>query len=219
MWSYLLKKIIFIFLLVFEAQAKLTGQIKGVVSFVDKKGNEITSKAVVYITGYEEKSSGKAYKISQKDKTFSPDILPIVKGDKVDFANSDQISHNVFSVSSARQFDLGQTSFNESKVVDFNKAGIVDVFCNIHPEMFSTVLVLPNSSFAVTDSDGNYSIKNIPIGIHKVYIWTRSGKPQSLDITVVENKTLTQNWVVTVSDSPPEHLNKHGKPYSGKSKY
>lgn len=200
--------------------AKPTSRLRGVVSFVDEKGNSTKAKSVVYITGYVEKSNGKTYKIIQKDKTFHPDVLPIIKGDKIDFENADQISHNVFSVSSARQFDLGQTNYSETKTVDFSNIGIVEIFCNIHPEMYSTVLVLPNPSYSIVDENGRYDIKNIPTGKYKAYVWTRSGKAQVLEINAIENKILEQNWTVTVKTVQAGHLNKFGKPYgTGKNKY
>lgn len=75
------------------------------------------------------------YLVSQKDKNFSPKTLRIKVGDSVDFRNDDLVSHNVFSLSDAKSFDLGAYPKGESRKVTFDKAGTVDVECAVHPAM------------------------------------------------------------------------------------
>src|SRR3954467_12307595 len=45
--------------------------------------------------------------VTQKDATFRPHVLPVMAGTKVEWPNEDEIYHNVFSISDAKQFDLG----------------------------------------------------------------------------------------------------------------
>lgn len=193
--------------------AKNLGQISGNVEFKNSKGEKTSSHAVIFITGYTSSAPNNTLKIIQKDKKFEPSILPIVKGQKVDFINHDQISHNVFSVSNSREFDIGQKNYKESKIVDFNKTGIIDVFCNIHYEMTATILVLPNRSFAITDKDGKYTIPDIPVGNYTVYIWTRGGAPKSRKLSLKADATEVLNWQITLSKKIKQHLNKFGKEY------
>ena len=60
------------------------------------------------------------------------------------FPNGDPFLHNVFSQSATRKFDLGSFKLHDEKTKDFPSPGVVDVYCNIHPEMAATILVLPN---------------------------------------------------------------------------
>ena len=46
------------------------------------------------------------YAISQGNRVFSPRVTVVVKGSTVDFPNDDTIFHNIFSLSTARPFDL-----------------------------------------------------------------------------------------------------------------
>jgi len=71
----------------------------------------------------------------QKNKTFKPGILKIKVGDTVDFRNEDEIFHNVFSLSDTQSFDLGSYPKGQGRKVLFNKPGVVDIECSIHPEM------------------------------------------------------------------------------------
>ncbi len=88
----------------------------------------------------------------QKNKMFTPHILPIVAGTAVDFPNSDPIFHNAFSSYDGQIFDVGLYPPGSSKSVRFGRPGVVRVFCNIHPAMSAIILVL--QCIAVFRADG-----------------------------------------------------------------
>lgn len=79
--------------------------------------------------------------VAQKGKAFSTKKLKIKVGDSVKFVNEDPFSHNVFSLSAAKSFDLGSYPQGGAKSVSFDKAGTVEVECAIHPDMTLTVEV------------------------------------------------------------------------------
>jgi plastocyanin len=79
--------------------------------------------------------------VAQKDKRFSVQKLRIKVGESITFRNDDPYFHNIFSLSSARSFDLGSFPKGESRSVTFDKVGTVEVECAIHPEMKMTVEV------------------------------------------------------------------------------
>src|SRR6185437_13457677 len=87
-------------------------------------------------------------KVKQHGAMFDPHVLPIMKGTTVEWPNNDDIYHNVFSMSDAKQFDLGLYKSPTEKQVKFDKPGRVDVFCSIHENMHCIVLVLENPYFA-----------------------------------------------------------------------
>src|SRR5258708_4762517 len=69
----------------------------------------------------------------QKNKMFTPHILPVPAGTTIDFPNGDPIFHNAFSSYSGRVFDVGLYAPGSSRSVRFQRPGVVRVFCNIHP--------------------------------------------------------------------------------------
>ena len=73
--------------------------------------------------------------LSQKNKSFMPRVLAVTVGQKVEFRNSDNFHHNVWSLSGAKSFDLGTFKAPNNKSLVFDKVGMVKVFCNIHPQM------------------------------------------------------------------------------------
>lgn len=73
--------------------------------------------------------------VSQKGKAFSIKKLIVKVGDTVKFLNEDAFSHNIFSLSDAKSFDLGSYGQGQSKSVTFDKTGTVEVECAVHPDM------------------------------------------------------------------------------------
>ena len=73
--------------------------------------------------------------VVQKGKAFSTKKIAVKLGDSVKFLNEDPFSHNVFSLSDAKSFDLGSYGQGGSKSITFDKAGTVEVECAVHPDM------------------------------------------------------------------------------------
>ena len=115
--------------------------------------------------------------LRQRDERFLPHVLPIVRGTSVEFPNDDALFHNVFSLSRAREFDLGRYPQGTSRSVTFDRTGIVQVFCHIHSDMSAVVLVLDNGYFAVPDSTGRYSIPDLPAGEYTLVAWHERIRP------------------------------------------
>ena len=132
-------------------------------------------KSVVYLEtaprgAFDQAEPGHAV-MDQRNETFVPHLLAITTGTTVDFPNSDQIYHNVFSLSKTKSFDLGRYAAGHSKPVLFDRPGIVHVFCDIHSHMSAFILVFNHPFFAVTDTDGRYHIDNVPPGSYNVIAW------------------------------------------------
>jgi plastocyanin len=126
-------------------------------------------------------------KLDQRNETFVPRVLAIVAGTTVDFPNNDKTYHNVFSLSSARSFDLGRYAAGHSKSVRFDRPGIVRVFCDIHSHMSAFILVFSHRHFAVTDEEGRYRIDNVPPGTYTVMAWNESAPTTSRKVVVPES--------------------------------
>ncbi len=73
--------------------------------------------------------------VTQKGKAFSTKKLSVKLGDSVKFVNEDPFSHNVFSLSDAKSFDLGSYGQGGAKSITFDKPGTIEVECAVHPDM------------------------------------------------------------------------------------
>jgi plastocyanin len=142
-------------------------------------------------------------RVAQKAAQFTPHVLPVVAGTVVEWPNNDEIYHNVFSASDAKQFDLELYKGNPpDKRVLFDKPGRVDVFCSIHANMHCVVLVLENPYFAVADERGRFSITNVPPGTYQLKAWHERVPAQIREITVPETGDVKTDFVLSVNNLP-----------------
>jgi plastocyanin len=124
--------------------------------------------------------------VAQQNKTFSPTFSVISRGTDVEFPNWDNFDHNVFSRSKAAPaFDLDRYPRGQSKGRIFDKVGVVQVFCNIHPSMRAIIFVTPNSYFCRADAEGNFELSAVPPGHYELVAWhERCGEArQTVDVS------------------------------------
>jgi plastocyanin len=201
------------------AHAGPTGRVVGKVAVTEANGTPaVGAEVVVYVVGgpseaAEPPATAPAAQIAQKDRKFVPELVAITVGESVIFPNTDPFLHNVFSQSAARPFDLGSFKKGDSKKKDFPTPGIVDVYCNIHPEMAATILVLPNRHHVEVAADGTFALDDVPAGKWQVFAYTRRSEKPASSWIVVEAGKDTQVSLSLSRVSEPEHLNKYGEKY------
>lgn len=132
--------------------------------------------------------------MDQKDLRFIPHVLPILVGTAVDFLNSDPLLHNVFSISEAKRFNLGLYPKGQAPSVKFDKPGVVEVLCNVHPAMSAYIVVLPNPYFALTGPDGRFTIRDVPAGPRTVRCWSEQGKTWEQKVVIAPGAIQVVNF-------------------------
>ncbi len=204
-------------LLAQDGATAAAGRILGVVSLVEGGAPRADrSGAVVYLEGVPgpvPDASRDVHAIHQRNKQFHPRQLVVQKGSTIDFPNDDRIDHNVFSLSRALRFDLGMYRSGSSKKIVAKRAGVVDVFCNIHSEMSAKILVLETPYFAETDASGRYAIQGVPPGRYKLHVWHARGEPQEADVEVGASAPAEKSFRVVLTNAPDRHVRKNGTPY------
>jgi plastocyanin len=108
--------------------------------------------------------------VDQVDRTFVPDLLVIPVGSTVEFPNSDAVSHQIYSFSSAKHFQLPLYRGKPYPPVHFDQSGVITLGCNIHDEMLAYLLVTDAPYFGRTDSTGRWST-DLPRGRYQVTVW------------------------------------------------
>jgi plastocyanin len=129
-------------------------------------------------------SAGAPVSIEQRDRRFAPDLVVIPAGASVSFPNFDPIFHNVFSLSKAKSFDLGNYPKGQTRVVPFPTPGIVAVYCHLHPNMTATIVVAPNHWAARVDGAGAFTLKDVPPGTYTVIAWHKTVGTFTQTVTV-----------------------------------
>ena len=178
------------------SQSASAGTIKGKVT---AHGAKNAADAVIYI----DKIAGKSFpapkahaKIDQKNMMFKPRVLPVLAGTTVDFLNSDDVLHNVYSPDKCDgKFNLGSWPKGQTKSMTFSNPGcFATMLCNVHPEMQGTVVVLETPYHAVTSADGSYSIKGVPAGTYTLKIWHEKLHGAAQQVTVTESGDVEANF-------------------------
>ncbi|RUO68964.1 methylamine utilization protein [Idiomarina ramblicola] len=175
------------------------------VEILAANGKPLENAAVLIDKKMSSTESGKKAIVDQVDKQFTPTVSAVDSGTDVVFPNSDNIRHNVYSFSEAKNFELKLYSDKEQPSVNFDKEGIVTLGCNIHDQMIAYVLVSDDYDIAVTDEKGITELQ-LPKGekLKKVRVWhfwmgDQLSRAQSVVLTSNEGKLTGQ-----VQVSPPQ---------------
>lgn len=189
------------------------GAIRGTVK-VERPANTPASPILVYVVGFQEKAVDKSVVVKQVGKRFVPDLVAVTAGGSVTFPNGDPFLHNVFSQTTERNFDLGSYPQGETRSRTFPRLGVLDIYCNIHPEMTATLVVLPNTKFVFADAAGKFELKDVPVGTWTVFAYTRrAGQPSKTQVTVTANAATDVELTLQEQQREFTHKNKYGEKY------
>lgn len=191
---YLIIGILMIGVMHLASAGTITGKVKA-------RGVKNSADAVVYIDKIPSKTfpAPKDHALmDQKNLTFTPHVLPIVAGTTVDFLNSDDVLHNVFSPDQCtNKFNLGSWPKGQKKSFTFKEPGCTPtLLCNVHPEMEAFVVVLETPYYAVSEKDGSFAIRNVPAGKYTLKIWHEKLKGAPQEITVPESGDVAVNFEI-----------------------
>jgi plastocyanin len=188
--SRLMEWLVFSFAIIFiAASTAQAGEIKGKVTASGMRSAKDIAVYIDTIPGKTFKAPAKHALMDQKHLEFVPHVLVVMKGTTVDFLNSDATLHNVFwpDIGGNRKLagNLGTWPQGQKKSFTFDNVGAASLLCNVHPEMSGYLIIVPTPYFAVTDSSGNFEIKDVPPGKYTLKTWSEEGKPvtQSVDVS------------------------------------
>jgi plastocyanin len=164
------------------------------------------------IPGSPARAANQVHEIRQLQRRFVPESSAVLVGTTVSFPNDDRVFHNVFSTSEAASFDLGLYKSGTTKMVRMQRPGVVEVYCNIHPDMAARVLVLDTRWFTTTAADGTFSIPSVPVGTWRWTAWHARCEPVRGETTVVDG-AVSQIHPTLIEGRWPPHPQKDGTPY------
>jgi plastocyanin len=148
-------------------------------------------------------------------KQFLPRVSVVPAGSTIAFPNHDPFNHNVFSLSPEARFDLGLYGRGEAKSAPFPRAGIVRVYCNVHPQMSAIVVVRDNPYYTQPGADGSFTLNEVPPGSYVLHAWHERGGETTRAITVPAGGL--RNTALQLDARGyrfVQHLNKFGQPYT-----
>ncbi|MCU1280679.1 MAG: hypothetical protein JWM53_4225 [bacterium] len=128
--------------------------------------------------------------LSQEDCMYRPRLLGVIDGQKLEIHNGDPVLHNVHTYEGARTlFNMAQVPGTPNMEKTFTQNGVMLKFkCDIHQWMTGFIWVQNNGAFAVSDKDGKFEIKDVPVGTWDVEAWHERFGTKSGKVTVAKGK-------------------------------
>ncbi len=121
--------------------------------------------------------------MDQVNKAFDPDLLVIPVNSTVSFPNSDTVSHQIYSFSPPKRFQLPLYRGKPYPPVRFDSPGLVTLGCNIHDEMLGYVVVTDAPFFGRAAPNGRWSAE-VPPGNYRITIWHPRVRDEDKDLQV-----------------------------------
>jgi plastocyanin len=155
------------------------------VQVADAAGKHVENAVVYAVPSTPVPVGRKVAVMDQKDRNFVPHVLPVQTGTWVEFPNSDNIRHQVYSVSPARRFQLPLYIGKPAIPIQFNTAGVVAIGCNIHEQMSAYIVIVDTPHFATAER-GRAQLRDLGAGQYTLRVWypgmRAEPKPQNLTV-------------------------------------
>ncbi|MDT8282202.1 MAG: hypothetical protein RQ982_05240 [Gammaproteobacteria bacterium] len=170
-----------------------------------KVNNGALGDVVVYLDKVKE---GKAFanaeagkgKLNQKGCAFDPFLQVMYDGEQIDILNSDPVSHNIHTYeligkTKKTVLNISQPEQNSviKKDIKLKRGTAMKLECDQHDFMHGFVFVAKNPYFAVVDTNGQFSIDNIPPGKYTVKSWHGTLGEQKAKVTIEGGKSASVN--------------------------
>ena len=134
--------------------------------------------------------------IDQGGCRYHPHVLGIMVGQNLEIQNSDPVLHNIKAKAAKnRPFNVSQPSAGMKTMRTFAAPEVmVALECNVHGWMNAYLGVLPHPFFAVSGTDGSFSIKGLPPGTYTIEAWHEKYGTQTATVTVAGAGPKTQDF-------------------------
>lgn len=149
--------------------------------------------AVVYLKAV---SKGKAWGVVDKTPVldqerciFKPSVQ-VVRPGKIDIRNSDPILHNTHGFYGQRTaFNLAMPDKGMKITSELPRVGLVRVECDAHGWMLAHIHVADSPYYALTGSDGSFSITDVPPGTYTLVAAQNYTGDNEMQVTVKGGET------------------------------
>jgi hypothetical protein len=137
--------------------------------------------------------------LDQKGCQYHPHVGAVMVGQPLDIKNDDNTLHNVHAMPIINsQFNEGQPvqGMVSTKKLDKPEITPFRVKCDVHGWMKSYWAVMPHPFYAVSQTNGQFTISNLPPGQYTVVAWHEKYGQQEQQVTVgaKESKAISFNF-------------------------
>lgn len=143
--------------------------------------------------------------LDQDGCMYKPHVLGVMAGQTLKVVSSDATTHNIHPMpKDNREWNMSQAPGAAPIEQKFAREEImIPVKCNQHPWMRAYVGVVKSPFYAVSGSDGTFTIKGLPPGDYTIEAWTAiggaAGQTQEQKVTIGPKETKTVDFTFKAS--------------------
>jgi len=153
------------------------------------------ANAVVVLKDAKGTATPAEVKFDQKGCDYQPHVLAFPAGSTVDIMNDDGILHNIHTYSKVNPpFNMAQPKFKKEIQQKIEKPEVIKVSCDAHGWMHGWWYVTDTPYYAVTDDNGNFTIKDVPPGSYTIEVWQEKLGTQDQKVDVKAGASATSNF-------------------------
>ncbi len=124
--------------------------------------------------------------VLETELRFQPRVSAAPAGGRIVFRNRDRVWHGVFSVTPGHRLEVGKRAPGSIDTLRVGRPGIVQLRCDIYPDMTGWVVVTPNHAFTRPDAMGHWELPELPAGRYVVRAWHPDRGALRREVTLAE---------------------------------
>ena len=134
--------------------------------------------------------------LDQNGCRYHPHVFGIMVGQPLEILNSDPVLHNIKAIAKKnRPFNVSQPNAGMKTSRTFSTPEVmVNLECNVHGWMHAYLGVRPDPFYAVSGTDGSFSIKGLPPGTYTIEAWHEKFGTQTATVTIAGTESKTANF-------------------------
>ncbi len=110
--------------------------------------------------------------LDQKDCNFEPHVLIVRQNSPFFVANSDPMAHDVRTFDEAKMlYRFEMDAFDKPVEQKSEAPGVYVIRCGLHKWMHAFVVSAKHPFYAVSNEQGEFELRGVPEGTHKLRIW------------------------------------------------
>lgn len=127
--------------------------------------------------------------VDQVDRQFVPHVSVVRTNTLIDFPNSDNTRHHVYSFSPAKKFELKLYRKSEAPPIKFDQPGIVTLGCNIHDNMVGYIFITDSHIYGISNDQGHVNLPAYTgMAPQKITLW----HPKLGENNIIEKNNLAE---------------------------
>ncbi|MCY3590411.1 MAG: carboxypeptidase regulatory-like domain-containing protein [Acidobacteria bacterium] len=140
--------------------------------------------------------------IDQQGCRYTPRVAGIMVGQELKVLNSDELLHNVHSLSEVnRPFNRAMPAAIKQATFSFtDEEAAFRIKCDVHPWMSSYLAVFNHPYFAVTGPDGSFEIPGLPAGTYTIEAWHERLGTMRSGVTLLDGLAATLDLTFTLPE-------------------